>query len=304
MKLTKKNKILLTITTTLAILVSLVIIVIVAEQKKETELEYEFEMIEGGEFLKDSYKRDIHINYEDWMKEDYLVRVSTTTTTNKDLNPDMKRTMETESTKTTTKEMPEQTREITPDQTITTTTRVFVEPVSPKTVVFEPTTTTTAPATTAAPVTTIPAQTTPASTTAAPVISENFLLTTNSPDPNYTGRVVRVEDRAVLEGLVMGEFGTDYIGAVLVAQTIRDTMVKTGIYNTSRIAREWGYSAAIRSNVSDDVKRAVSFVFDQGGSAVQHQLSYFYASHLIYSSWHETQKFIVQYGGCRFFSGW
>ena len=102
----------------------------------------------------------------------------------------------------------------------------------------------------------------------------------------------------------MGEFGNDYVGAVLVAQAIRDSMTLTGVYNTAQIARQWGYTARIRTNVSDATKRAVAFVFDQGGSAVQHTVYYFYASHLIYSSWHETQRFVVQYGGCRFFSRW
>ncbi len=161
--------------------------------------------------------------------------------------------------------------------------------------------TTAKPETTAAPTTAAPATEAPAP---PPAASGKFLLSISNPNPNYVGRPVQVQDRAVLEGLVMGEFGNDYTGAVLVAQAIRDTMTLTGVYNTGQIARQWGYTGRIHSNVSDAVKRAVAFVFDQGGSAVQHSIYYFYASHLIYSSWHETQKFVVQYGGCRFFSRW
>ncbi len=170
---------------------------------------------------------------------------------------------------------------------------------------------TTAAPTTAAPITTAPttaAPTTSAPTTAAPTTAPaaktGFLLAIPNPDPNYAGRPVQVEDRAVLEGLIMGEFGNDYVGAVLVAQAIRDTMLLTGIYNTGQIARQWGYSARVHNSVTAATKRAVAFVFDEGGSAVQHSVYYFYAAHLIYSPWHESQRFVVQYGGCRFFSNW
>lgn len=152
---------------------------------------------------------------------------------------------------------------------------------------------TVAPTTTAAPATTT-------STTAAP--SGNFLLGIANPDPNYAGRPVQVEDRDVLEGLVMGEFGNSYTGAVLVAQAIRDSMTLTGVYNTSQIARQWGYTAAIRDNINATTKKAVAFVFDEGGSAVQHSIYYFYNPSLSAGRFHETQKFVVAYGGCRFFS--
>lgn len=187
-----------------------------------------------------------------------------------------------------------------PATTTTTTTPAPTQPTTSKiTSAAAPVETTTA-STTAAPTTSAAV-----TTTAAPVrTSGNFLFNITNPDPSYCGRVVQVEDRAVLEGLIMGEFGTSYEGAVLVAQAIRDSMVSTGNYNAGRIAREWGYTARIHSSVNDNVKRAVSYVFDQGGSAVQHSIYYFYASHLIYSSWHESQKFIIEFGGCRFFSRW
>ncbi len=156
--------------------------------------------------------------------------------------------------------------------------------------------TTTAPATTTAPITTTPAP------THGPGTSPDFLFSISNPNPNYQGRVVEVEDREVLEGLVMGEFGGDYKGAVLVAQAIRDSMIHDGIYNTARIAQRWGYSAKVRPNISNATKRAVAYVFDEGGSAVQHPIYYFYASSRTYSPWHESQKFIIEYGGCRFFS--
>lgn len=188
--------------------------------------------------------------------------------------------------------------------------RVITTTTTPTTVK----TTATSPKKTEAVITTSVAPTTVAPTTVAPTTEKtasqavvekkngNFLISIGRPDPNYQGRAIQVQDRAFLEGLVMGEFGTSYTGAVLVSQAIRDTMIKTGCYNAQQIARDWGYTAKSRSQVSNEVKQAVAYVFDQGGSAVQHEIYYFYASHLIYSSWHESQHFVVEYGGCRFFS--
>ena len=129
-----------------------------------------------------------------------------------------------------------------------------------------------------------------------------FLLQISNPDPNYMGRPLQVSDRATLEGLVMGEWGNDYIGAVLVAQCIRDSMVKEGTNSAAVIKRKYGYTAPIRKSVSNTVKQAVTYVFDEGGSGVQHPIYYFYASNLVRGRWHETQKFIVQRKAVRFFS--
>ncbi len=129
-----------------------------------------------------------------------------------------------------------------------------------------------------------------------------FLIKIKNPDKNYVGRPLEVVDRQVLEGLVMGEFGNDYIGAVLVAQCIRDSMIRSGTNSAAVIKRKYGYTAPVRKKVSKNVKRAVAFVFDEGGSGVQHPIYYFYASNIVKSRWHETQKFIVQRKAVRFFS--
>lgn len=137
---------------------------------------------------------------------------------------------------------------------------------------------------------------------ALPTGNDRFLIQVNNPDTNYTGRPFQVSDRNVLEGLVMGEFGNDYLGAVLVAQCIRDSMIKEGTNSTSVIKRKYGYTAPVRRSVTQDVKRAVAFVFDEGGSGVQHPIYYFYASNLVKGKWHETQNFVVQRHAVRFFS--
>ncbi len=135
-----------------------------------------------------------------------------------------------------------------------------------------------------------------------PAANSQFLIQIDQPDPNYRGRPLQVSDRQALEGLVMGEYGNDYLGAVLVAQCIRDSMVKEGTNSAAVIKKRYGYTAPIKRNVSDTVKQAVAFVFDEGGSGVQHAIYYFYASNLVRGKWHETQKFVVQRQAVRFFS--
>ncbi len=142
----------------------------------------------------------------------------------------------------------------------------------------------------------------PTEPAAPPKSNGKFLIKIKYPDKNYVGKPLKVKDRKYLEGLVMGEYGNDYLGAVLVAQCIRDSMVKSGTNSAAVIKRKYGYTARVHSKVTDHVKRAVAFVFDEGGSAVQHPIYYFYASNYVRGRWHETQKFIVQRKAVRFFS--
>ena len=139
-------------------------------------------------------------------------------------------------------------------------------------------------------------------TTSDSTKQNSFLLSIPNPDKSYRGRPLKVSDRQTLEGLVMGEWGNDYIGAVLVAQCIRDSMVKEGVNCAAVLNRRYGYTAPLKREVSHTVKDAVAYVFDQGGSGVQHPIYYFYASNLTKGRWHESQKFIVQRKAVRFFS--
>ncbi len=112
-------------------------------------------------------------------------------------------------------------------------------------------------------------------------------------------------DRAKLERLVMGEAGgLGYNGAALVAQTIRDTMALENTTSIDRIISDYQYEGSTLGEASSTVKKAVSYIFDEDGYAVQHRLLYFYASDMIYSSWHETQHYIASCGSEKFFDKW
>lgn len=110
-------------------------------------------------------------------------------------------------------------------------------------------------------------------------------------------------ERTELERIVTGEFGTDYIGSCLIAQCIRDALVYGKCSSPMSIRREFGY-AGYNTNVTANARNAVKFIFDEGGMAVQHRILVMYNPTYCYSSWHESQHFIVAYGGVRFFDYW
>lgn len=136
------------------------------------------------------------------------------------------------------------------------------------------------------------------------VDQSDVLLEIDCPDENYTGVKVTLdaEDRDLLERLVMGEAGAEgYEGAALVAQAIRDTMVYKGFDTVAEVRKALKYSGSIKKEPNQNVLDAVSYIFDDGGCAVKHRVYYFYAYKWSKSKWHETQNFIIQYGGHRFF---
>ena len=127
------------------------------------------------------------------------------------------------------------------------------------------------------------------------------LLDIANPDYSYNPSFVSLSsyDRAKLERLVMGEAGTmSYEGCALVAQSIRDAMNRSGTSSIDQIIYEYQYFGSTDIEPNQKVKDAVSFIFDENGSAVQHRVMCFYIG---YSSWHETQNFLAEVDGVRFF---
>lgn len=133
------------------------------------------------------------------------------------------------------------------------------------------------------------------------------LLSIDNADPNYKGGIVKLtpEDRDLCERLVMGEAGGQgFIGTALVAQALRDSILYRGYGSVAEVRRSCGYTGRIDRKPNDDVLDAVAFIFDDGGYAVKHTVYFFYAPGICTSSWHESQQFIVEYKGHRFFSTW
>jgi len=58
---------------------------------------------------------------------------------------------------------------------------------------------------------------------------------------------------------------------------------------------------AARLEPSDEVKKVVAKVFDDGETATDREILYFYAPALCQSLWHESQTYVCTIGGHRFF---
>lgn len=135
--------------------------------------------------------------------------------------------------------------------------------------------------------------------------SGEYLLDIAHPDPNYVGYSVSLndEDRDMAERILMGESGGEgFIGMALVAQCIRDTYVNGNYSSIAQLLKVNGYYGSTSITPSETAKEVVRYIFDQGGSAVQHNIRIFYATNMCSSTWHEAQEFVVQYNYVRFFN--
>lgn len=133
----------------------------------------------------------------------------------------------------------------------------------------------------------------------------NALIATNTPDAGYHGAqvVLSPADRDLVEKIVQRESGGgDITAAALVAQAMRDAIVYKGYTSVKAVQNCMGYTGDLNKIPNDNTKAAVSYIFDQGGIAVDHEILYFYAPARCNSSFHESQTFITEYGGHRFFA--
>ena len=111
------------------------------------------------------------------------------------------------------------------------------------------------------------------------------------------------QERYIVECIVMGEAGGEpYEGQVLVAQCILNGCIKEDV-QPSKLRKMYRYSG-YRTNVTQSVKKAVSAVFDDGYKITEEPILYFYAPKHSKGKWHETQCFVMEVGGHRFFKEW
>ena len=132
-------------------------------------------------------------------------------------------------------------------------------------------------------------------------------------DKNYSGQKYKLSstEKAFIEKIVTGEFGSSYEGSVCIAQCIRDALVYGFCNDPMNLMKSsskggMGY-IGYNENVTQNAKNAVEFVFDEGGSAVKHRMlvmctkSY---SDAHPGNWHSTQNFILQYSNVLFYDYW
>lgn len=111
---------------------------------------------------------------------------------------------------------------------------------------------------------------------------------------------ITADDRYTLECIVQGEAGGESLdGKMWVATCLLNTMRLDGLTAAEvRTAYQYaGWSEA----VSDETIKAVSAVFDDGDTTHDTVL-WFYAPKLCNGTWHETQQFVAEIGGHKFFA--
>ena len=134
-----------------------------------------------------------------------------------------------------------------------------------------------------------------------------YLVAIDNPDKTYECAKVTLtdEDRNLLERLCYGEFGSGgFIGAALIAQCVKDAMCFDGYPTVESVIKGCHYDGSTEKGTSTACKQAVSYIFDQNKEAVQHRMMYMYNPNMVYSSFHESQNYILTYQDVRFFDRW
>lgn len=107
-------------------------------------------------------------------------------------------------------------------------------------------------------------------------------------------------ERDTVERVVMAEAGAEpYEGQIAVAQCILNACEREDV-RPDEIVVEYQYTDN-RPEPTDEVKAAVSAVFDCGETVTDAEILYFYAPELCDSEWHESQEYVMTIGGHRFF---
>ena len=108
-------------------------------------------------------------------------------------------------------------------------------------------------------------------------------------------------ERDVVERVVMAEAGGEsFEGQMLVAQCILNAAEKRGV-DPSEAVVLYSYTKS-RPDPTQRVKDAVAAVFDRGETIVDEPILYFYNPALVTSDFHESQIFVIEEGGHRFFA--
>lgn len=128
---------------------------------------------------------------------------------------------------------------------------------------------------------------------------------TATPQPTATTPALRYAlseyQRDIVERVVMAEAGGEsYEGQMLVAQCILNAAEKTGT-EPSEVVVEYKYAGG-RPEPTQSVRDAVAAVFDDGEIVTDEPIMFFYNPARVTSKWHESQTFVIEVGGHRFFS--
>lgn len=111
-------------------------------------------------------------------------------------------------------------------------------------------------------------------------------------------------ERDVVERVVMAEAGGEgFDGQRLVAQCILNTAEAMDLRPDEVVLAPNQY-ASPAAEASQEVKDAVSAVFDAGDMATDEPIRWFYAPARVYSAWHESKRYVLTYQNHKFFAEW
>lgn len=119
--------------------------------------------------------------------------------------------------------------------------------------------------------------------------------------PRYT---LTDSERDIVERVVMAEAaGEGFDGQRLVAQCILNTAEAMDLRPDAVVLAPNQY-ASPAAEASQEVKDAVSAVFDDGDMVTGEPIRWFYNDKLVYSEWHEGKRFVMYFGNHKFFAEW
>lgn len=111
-------------------------------------------------------------------------------------------------------------------------------------------------------------------------------------------------ERDIVERVVMAEAeGEGFDGQRLVAQCILNTAEAMDMRPDEVVLAPNQY-ASPAAEASQEVKDAVSAVFDDGDMVTDEPIRWFYNDKLVYSEWHEGKRFVMYFGNHKFFAEW
>ena len=126
-------------------------------------------------------------------------------------------------------------------------------------------------------------------------------LETSDPTDVPVRFYLSASERDTVERVVMAEVGGEsFEGQMLVAQCILNAAEKEGVQPSEAVVI-YSYTSS-RPDPTQSVKDAVAAVFDRGEVAIDAPVMYFYNPALVTSNWHESQIFVAEVGGHRFFA--
>lgn len=123
-------------------------------------------------------------------------------------------------------------------------------------------------------------------------------------EPIIPDEVYATDAADYLLRVLTAEGGSDYVMCGCVAQCMLNAYIRDGYSSQIEMLTDYGYTSP-SSWISDAARQAYDDVWLSGVTYTDvEDALYFYSTKYCYSAWHETQRFIIEVDGVRFFGRW